>query len=156
MPVDSEEPHSKRVAGSFLRARRLSLASAEGYSVGLVWLGYLLVGYWAGSWLDRRFHTDYWLPILVLAAAAEGFRQIFVMAGRMARQDKEKARSRTHGPIETIGGEVHPNWKTADKEDSTNSAQVEREGQGDAIPHFRVPPPPTSEFEKRREKRDEH
>jgi len=43
-----------------------------------------------GYFLDNYFKTGYWLPILFLVGVGAGFRAMFLVLGRISRQQKHK------------------------------------------------------------------
>src|SRR4028118_370116 len=46
--------------------------------IGIVLVGCTAVGFGAGWWLDQKFGTSFWMPVLSMVGVAAGFRQMFV------------------------------------------------------------------------------
>jgi len=59
--------------------------AALGSSVGLIFVVSIVIGYYAGSWLDHKLGTSYWMPILTLIGIAAGFVQMVRIAIQLSK-----------------------------------------------------------------------
>jgi F0F1-type ATP synthase assembly protein I len=73
-PVKEELAREQReTQDSTLRARQLAL----GLSIPFSLLSGPIGGFFLGQWLDQRFHTAYWMPVMILLGLATGFKMVF-------------------------------------------------------------------------------
>ena len=89
----SEQPKKPRYVPFFSRTKAMSSGGPGGWeatTIGFTLVGCIGLCSFIGWWLDNRFGTSYWLPILFLVGAAAGFREMFVMLGRLNREEAEK------------------------------------------------------------------
>ncbi len=49
----------------------------------------IVLCFFAGMWIDKRFDTSYWTVILFFVGAIAGFRNIYVLARQMTKQCDE-------------------------------------------------------------------
>jgi F0F1-type ATP synthase assembly protein I len=75
---------AKEVKDSTLRARQLAL----GLSIPFSLLSGPVGGYFLGHWMDERFNTSYWMPVMIMLGLATGFKMVF---------DQINALNRPHG-----------------------------------------------------------
>jgi len=56
--------------------------------IGIELVAPIVVGYFLGAWLDRKFHTDPWLMmILSLLGIAAGFVNLFIIVNKISKDD---------------------------------------------------------------------
>ncbi|MSP59403.1 MAG: AtpZ/AtpI family protein [Myxococcales bacterium] len=49
----------------------------------------IVIGYFIGHWLDRRFHTDPWIGMVgLLVGVAAGFRELYRVARQYQREQE--------------------------------------------------------------------
>ena len=68
--------------------RKWMIKMGLAWSAGLVLVFSIAIGYFFGSWLDRRFGTDPWLMLLfTLLGIAAGFIELYRIARQIASDD---------------------------------------------------------------------
>ena len=85
-PSDKPKPKPKRFNPFLARSRALSSSGTSGFeatTIGFTLVGFIVAGAGAGWLLDRWLGTSYWLPILFLAGAAAGFREMMQILKRI-------------------------------------------------------------------------
>jgi F0F1-type ATP synthase assembly protein I len=45
-----------------------------------------LGGYFLGEWMDRSFHTQYWMPVLIILGMIAGIKMVIDMLVKLGRQ----------------------------------------------------------------------
>jgi ATP synthase protein I len=51
----------------------------------------IVLGYFAGRWADRRWHTDPWLSLVgLLIGVAAGFRELYRVSKMALREERKK------------------------------------------------------------------
>jgi len=63
------------------RARALGI----GLSIPMTLIGGPLLGWLAGTWLDAKLNTNYWMIILVVLGTAAGFKAMIDMLIKLGR-----------------------------------------------------------------------
>ena len=129
-PKTSPLPHSPR-PGFLGRTKAMSAGGSSGWEATTI--GFTLVGCIAacsglGYWLDNHFKTGYFLPILFLVGVIAGFREMFVVLGRISKEQEKAKREKQEKA--SLSPSHAPKIETID-------APIERER------IFKVPPPPT-------------
>lgn len=99
----------------------------EATTIGFTLVGCIGACSGLGYWLDSHFKTAYWLPILFLVGVVAGFREMFVVLGRINKEQELK--------------------KQADREKVRLAPTPTRTDEPGAQPPtreriFKVPPPP--------------
>lgn len=62
--------------------------TALAYSIGLVMVIAIVIGWWFGSWLDRKLGTSPWLMLLfTLFGIAAGFIEMIRIAMQLSKED---------------------------------------------------------------------
>ncbi len=94
---EPKKPASARFPFFLGRTRAMNASGSSGWEATTI--GFTLVGCIAacsglGYYLDSRFGTGYWLPILFLVGVAAGFREMFVVLGRVSRQQEQAKREK--------------------------------------------------------------
>ncbi|RYG69760.1 hypothetical protein EON80_09215 [bacterium] len=118
-----------RLPNFLFRSRAMSSGGKSGWEATTI--GFTLVGCIGacsglGYWLDARFGTSYWLPILFLIGTAAGFREMFVVLGRINKeQEQERLKAREKVKL------APPPSQTEEKPESQERERI-----------FKVPPPP--------------
>ena len=77
------------------RTRAMSSGGSSGWeatTIGFTLVGCILASSALGYWLDNHFKTGYWLPILFLVGVVAGFREMFVVLGRISREQEQRKR----------------------------------------------------------------
>jgi hypothetical protein len=66
------------------------LQAASRYSyIGIFFGVAIALGFFAGHWADRRWHTDPWLGLLgLLVGVASGFRELYRLSKRALEDEK--------------------------------------------------------------------
>jgi F0F1-type ATP synthase assembly protein I len=63
---------------------------ASAASVGIEMAVAILIGWWAGSWLDERLGTETWLMLLLLlCGVGAGFKALIREARQASKQSRE-------------------------------------------------------------------
>jgi ATP synthase protein I len=67
------------------------LQATQRYSyLGLFFGIVVVLGFFGGQWLDRRWHTDPWLSIAgLLVGVAAGFRELYKLSKQALKDDKK-------------------------------------------------------------------
>ncbi len=133
LPKSPDKP--KRFNPFTLRSRAMSSGGTSGfeaYTIGFTLVGCIAAGAGAGWFLDSRFGTGYWLPILFLLGVVAGFREMMVTLGRINKAQAEEKQAKDQARRER---EV-----TVKPTDNPTQHQIAARQR-----MFEVPPPP---FEK--------
>lgn len=75
------------------RTRAMSSGGSSGWeatTIGFTLVGCIVACSALGYWLDNHFKTSYWLPILFLVGVIAGFREMFVVLGRISKEQEQK------------------------------------------------------------------
>lgn len=152
-PAPQQNDEAREGLASQLAKARLErikgggVSGAQASSIGLTLVGCIIAGAGAGWWLDKRFGTAYWTPILFLVGVAAGFRQMMLtIRDANALEARRKAEQKSEREAVALQNAVQ----------STNaiSGLTSDETQPDATldkrvrPRvFQVPAPPTASFE---------
>lgn len=111
--TEPKKPSPARFPSFLGRTRAMSSGGSSGWEATTI--GFTLVGCIAacsalGYYLDSRFGTNYWLPILFLVGVVAGFREMFVVLGRISREQEQKKREKQEkvrlAPHPTFGAEI--------------------------------------------------
>jgi F0F1-type ATP synthase assembly protein I len=89
-PKKSAPPRIPNFLG---RTRAMSSSGSAGWeatSIGFTLVGCIASCSGLGYWLDSHFKTNYWLPILFLVGVVAGFREMFVVLGRLNKEQEKK------------------------------------------------------------------
>ena len=124
-----------------MRVKKQGLKGLEASTIGLTLVGYIAAGFFIGQWLDARFNTAFWMPLLVLVGTGAGFRDILKVVTRMGAHSKESGQDRAVG---------RPMMAPADLSRSAPTIEDAAE-EVDDRPRpsiFSVPPPPRASFDK--------
>lgn len=124
-----------------MRVKKQGLKGLEASTIGLTLVGYIAAGFLIGQWLDNRFNSAFWMPLLVLVGTGAGFRDILRVVTRMGAQSKASGEDRAVG---------RPMMAPADISRSTPAVRDAPE-EVDNRPRpsiFSVPPPPRASFER--------
>ncbi|MBN2082055.1 AtpZ/AtpI family protein [bacterium] len=82
-PEEHEERNEQRDESDRLkRARALGI----GFSIPMMLIGGPLVGWLAGTWLDKHFNTGFWMITLVILGTVAGFKTMIDMLIRLGRE----------------------------------------------------------------------
>ncbi|PQV64708.1 Putative F0F1-ATPase subunit Ca2+/Mg2+ transporter [Abditibacterium utsteinense] len=127
------EPKKPSGRPGFLgRTRAMSANGSSGWEATTI--GFTLVGCIAacsglGYFLDNHFKTSFWLPILFLVGVLAGFREMFVVLGRISKEQEQKKREKAEqvrrAPNPVISAEPTIEPQTRER-------------------IFKVPPPPSA------------
>ncbi|MBW3637404.1 MAG: AtpZ/AtpI family protein [Armatimonadetes bacterium] len=126
---EPKKPAPARFPSFLGRTRAMSSGGSSGWeatTIGFTLVGCIAASSALGYYLDSRFGTGYWLPILFLVGVAAGFREMFRVLGRISRQQEQKKREKQ----ERVRLAPNP----------TLSEEIAEAPARDRI--FRVPPPP--------------
>lgn len=91
-PSEPKKPSSGRV-GFLGRTKAMSSGGSSGWeatTIGFTLVGCIIATTALGYWLDSHFKTSYWLPILFLLGVVLGFREMFVVLGRISREQAQQ------------------------------------------------------------------
>jgi F0F1-type ATP synthase assembly protein I len=86
-----------RLPNFLSRTRAMSAGGSSGWEATTI--GFTLVGCIGacsglGYWLDNHFKTGYWLPILFLVGVVAGFREMFLVLGRISKEQEQQRREK--------------------------------------------------------------
>ena len=126
------------------RIRGGGLGGVQASTIGLVLAGCIGVGVLLGQWLDNRFGTSYWTPILFLVGVAAGFREMLRTIrlvdahAKQQRAEKEaEAKSlASHVSVYAVQREAHETTEPDEAEESHPRPRI-----------FSVPAPPQASFD---------
>jgi F0F1-type ATP synthase assembly protein I len=95
--LEPKKPAPPRSLPFLSRTRAMSSGGSTGWEATTI--GFTLVGCIAacsglGYYLDSRLGTGYWLPILFLVGVVAGFREMFLVLGRISREQEQKKRKK--------------------------------------------------------------
>ena len=144
---DQLAPDERKKAGfgfpfGMSRTQQMGNRGLAAASIGWSLAGCILLGFLAGRWLDSRFGTQVWTPILFLVGVAAGFREMFRTleqlnaaneADRRARRS-EAASTSSPTQVATAKGQSAAGLEVASQVLEGPPAQRQR--------LFTVPPPP--------------
>ena len=141
MPSRPDEPPQKPKRFNPFLARTRALNSSgttglEATTIGFTLVGCIGAGAGLGWFLDNRFGTSYWLPILFLVGVAAGFREMMVVLKRLNEAQAAEKLRKTN--------EKHAREVTVKPTDDPTPDQIAARKR-----MFEVPPPP---FEQAAEK----
>jgi F0F1-type ATP synthase assembly protein I len=129
--LEPKKPSSGRPGlgrlGFLGRTKAMSSGGSTGWeatTIGFTLVGCIAAGSGLGYWLDTRFGTSFWLPILFLVGVAAGFREMFLVMGRISKDQAQQERKKE----ESVKLAPHPN---APAEEPQTRKRI-----------FQVPPPP--------------
>ena len=140
---ETRQAPSKRLGFSFGASRTQAMGNRglAAASIGWTLAGCIIVGFVAGSWLDRRFGTQIWTPILLLVGVGAGFREMFRTVAQIS-QDKREVAPRPQAEANSSPPSTSAKRAAIDKTDTEPqvlAAPTER------ARLFVVPPPPLME-----------
>jgi F0F1-type ATP synthase assembly protein I len=128
------------------RVRQRALSGTEASTIGFVLVAYIGAFAGLGYWLDTLFKTSWIVAVGVLLGAIIGFREMFRIANKVAREsiaeDAEKSKvhfSQARESAKSSGLSTQPKLEVS-------KPQPEEERSRPRI--FSVPPPPSASFEK--------
>ena len=90
---ETRQALSKRLGFPFgvTRTQAMGNRGLAAASIGWTLAGCIIVGFVAGSWLDKRFGTQFWTPILLLVGVGAGFREMFRTVSQISQDKREVA-----------------------------------------------------------------
>ena len=149
-PQESDPKGSGGIIAGLIRGRaaRMSAVSATGLaasSLGLVLGGSVVFGFLSGSWLDHRFGTSYWLPVMLVLGVGAGFRELFHTVRLLNEETEREARVRAkrrelesegHGSFVKSKGEAVK--LAVDSSEASATPESKRS--------FAIPPPPVPSY----------
>lgn len=126
------------------RVSGMGLNGMAASTIGFVMLGCIAIGYFAGSWVDRKFGTTWGIPAGSFIGMAAGFVEMF----RTLRQIGKSTKWPSGGSSSGEPGAVSGNGSQAGNGVSDTASA------GDVAPQkppvrqrlFEVPPPPLPEY----------
>lgn len=122
------------------RLKAMGTTQWEAYTVGFTLVGGILLGAGTGWWLDQKFGTSFFLPVLFLVGVLGGFREMLLTIQRINRETARRQKADS-GPLAGSGN--------ADIE-ASDSAPAEKPRAEKVDPlHFSVPSPPSPSWERR-------
>ncbi len=95
--TEPKKPAPARFPFLLARTRAMSSGGSSGWeatTIGFTLVGCIIACSLLGYWLDSHFKTSYWLPILFLVGVVAGFREMFVVLGRISREQEQRKRER--------------------------------------------------------------
>ena len=81
----SSLPEVKREQREQSEVVRRMRGLAVGVSIPMSMVAGPVAGWLIGSWLDQRFGTAYWLPVLILVGTAAGIMMVIEMLVKLGR-----------------------------------------------------------------------
>ena len=124
-------------------ARQQGLNGLQASTLGLVIVGCLSLGYFLGQWMDNRFGTNYWAPVMALVGLAAGFREFF---HTVAKLNVQRARLQAEQTAELQALE-----REQSRREVQSSTLLGTEETADETPPkrrmFEIPEPPLASFE---------
>jgi F0F1-type ATP synthase assembly protein I len=147
-----QKPDSGSTPSRLVRARQMGLSGLQASTMGLVMVGCITVGFLLGQWLDARFHTTYWMPILVVLGVVAGFREMFrtvVSINRHSQSLQEQSRRERAERTSNDFSGVQQSTADAAVETTSGTQQVGAEPEQTRSRVFKVPPPPQPSFARR-------
>lgn len=122
------------------------LSGMQAGTIGTVLVGFIIAGVLLGGWLDKRFNTSFWLPVMAMLGVAAGFREMFVTLRQVdlhARREKAEREANRQTHLENSA--PSPLLRASDDV----AAAVESENAPQPQPRvFKVPAPPQASFDK--------
>ena len=143
-------PEPEKRDESWMRAlvkSRVARVSAGGgamqaSTIGFVLAGSVVAGFVAGSWLDARFKTGFWMPLLTVLGIFGGFYQMLLMlkqidaAAKIEDAQSKKNRAVKNAKVARTPRAQHSSQSSTPPEITTPKPRI-----------FAVPPPPTASYE---------
>ena len=138
-PQESARP--PKTVSSFLmrRTRAMGSSGLQAATIGWVLAGCVFLGFFAGSWLDGHFKTQYWTPILVLLGVVAGFREMFVTLAEVSKNTNTKKST----GINSTKANTLKNSSATIQIDNSQPTPTERKRER----LFTVPAPPKASFD---------
>jgi len=136
---DREQQKSKSLLHALLASRLARFGTLaggpglEGTTLGAMMVGAVTGAYYFGAWLDHRFGTTFWMPVMVMLGAGAGLFEMIRTALRIGKRSG-RAVSRPVTEAEPVG------WQEK-ADESAAMAPPPRSSRG-------VPPPPEPSFSK--------
>jgi len=154
------KPDSGPAPSRLVRARQMGLSGLQASTMGLVMVGCITVGFLLGQWLDARFHTTYWMPVLVVLGVIAGFREMFrtvVSINRQSQSLLEESRQERRERAERSADDLYSAGYTGQsgtESAATDVAYSAEPGEAAEVQQprprvFKVPPPPQPSFARR-------
>lgn len=113
-------------------------------TIGFVLAGSIAAGFFAGSWLDGRFKTNFWTPLMTIVGVFGGFYQMLQMLKQIdAAAQREDAQAKKNRAAKAPSAKA-PGAST--RESQSGAMQSEAAPPKPRI--FAVPAPPTASFER--------
>lgn len=119
--------------------------SFEAYTLGFQLAVPIVIGAALGQWLDTRYHTSFWMPILALIGIVVGFSELFRSVAKINRRNAEEKAAADASTAATR--DLFSRSGTADETRASEVASDEVEEERVKPRYFAVPPPPTASFE---------
>lgn len=124
------------------RVERLSNGGGamQASTIGFVLGGSVAAGFFAGSWLDARFKTGFWMPLLTVLGVFGGFYQMLQMLKQIDAAAKiEDAQAKRNRAPKTSSGAKTSRIVSVESapEATTPKPRI-----------FAVPPPPIASYER--------
>jgi hypothetical protein len=110
-------------------------------SIGWTLAGCILIGFGAGTWLDNKFGTSFWLPLLFLVGVVAGFREMFRTLAEISQAPRD-SKSTSQQAASTSSPVAHRSLGAL-AEQGAETPKRQR--------LFTVPPPPFMEQPPQRE-----
>jgi len=149
-----QKPDPDPTASRPAKARQMGLNGLQASTMGLVMVGCITAGFLLGQWLDARFHTAYWMPILVVLGVIAGFREMFLTVVSINRQSQslleQSRRERAERAADNMSRAGQSSAESALTEAAPGAEGGEAVETQRARPRvFKVPPPPQPSFARR-------
>lgn len=119
------------------------LSGLQASTIGLALGGCTALGFFAGQWLDNRFGTGFWMPIMTMLGVAAGFREMFStirQVGRHAEAQKAEREANRQSALKNTTPSTSFRAVRNVSDDETATA-------GEAPRIFKVPAPPQASFD---------
>lgn len=144
---ETSKDSSSGILTSLIRSRvtRVNGLNAKGLaasSIGIVLAASIGLGYLAGSWLDNKFGTTYWTPVMLLLGVGAGFREFFHIIQSLNKEAaRDVAEKRKKREQESGAGTTRPKGMTVMPEQDREYKSQE------PARSFRIPAPPLASFD---------
>jgi F0F1-type ATP synthase assembly protein I len=139
-------------AGRLARFRDYSgslRSDSVAFSLGWVLMASIIAPCLLGIWLDKRFKTTFWTPVLFLIGATWGFYDLFrTVTALSKRKQDEMQQRRAGGAARASAGSASAPSRSASPSAAPSEAAPDTVEQDRPRPRlFDVPPPPVASFD---------